>query len=217
MYILLTAATKLEIQPTIDFLNKSGSRAGGHTIQILLTGAGSVATAYRLTRQIGKSRPDRVLQAGIAGCFTGRKNGELVAVKEEILADLGVWEEGRFKTLFDMNLAGRNDPPFTNGGLVNPFEEILSASGLEAVRSVSVNEISTLPDRIGWYQQNWSPVVENMEGGAFHYVCIGENIPFLQLRSISNRVGERDKSKWDFPAAVHSLNEKLISLLPDLR
>ncbi|MDR3712907.1 MAG: futalosine hydrolase [Puia sp.] len=213
MDILLAAATRLEIQPTIDSLKNTGFRAGDNTIQILITGVGSVATTYQLTRRIRDSRPDLVLQAGIAGCFTGRKNGDLIAVKEEILADLGVWEDGSFKTLFDMNLADRNAPPFTNGGLVNPFQELLSLSGLEAVRSLSVNEITTAPDRIAWYQQNWSPVVESMEGGAMHYTCIRENLPFLQLRALSNRVGDRDKTRWDFPAAIGTLNGKLASLL----
>jgi futalosine hydrolase len=216
MDILLTAATKLEIQPTIDFLKNSGYRTGSHTVQILLTGVGSIATAYQLTRQIGKSRPDLVLQGGIAGCFTDRKNGDLVVVQEEILADLGVWEEGSFKTLFDMNLADRNAPPFTNGRLVNPFDEMVPAIGLDTVRSISVNEISTSPDRIAWYQQNWSPVVENMEGGALHYVCISESLPFLQLRAISNRVGDRDKTRWDFGSAIRNLNEQLVALLQDL-
>jgi futalosine hydrolase len=213
MDILLTAATRLEIQPTIDFLKNSGYRAGPHNVQILLTGVGQVATTHQLTRRIAQSRPDLILQGGIAGCFTDRKKGDLVVVKEEILADLGVWEEGSFKTLFDMNLADGNALPFTNGGLVNPFEEIISSAGLEAVKSVTVNEISTSPDRIAWYQQNWSPVVESMEGGALHYVCISENIPFLQLRAISNRVGDRDKTRWDFQTAIRNLNGKLAGLL----
>ncbi len=47
--------------------------------------------------------------------------------------------------------------------------------------------------------------VESMEGAAFHYVCLQQKINFLQLRSISNRVGERDKSKWKLKRQLKTL------------
>ncbi len=49
-----------------------------------------------------------------------------------------------------------------------------------------------------------------MEGAAFHYACLQENIPFLQLRSISNYVEVRDKSKWKIQLAIKELNDTLI-------
>jgi futalosine hydrolase len=216
MYILLAAATPFEIQPAIDFLTKSPSRPVHLEAQHLITGIGSVSTAWSLMHHIGHHRPALIIQAGIAGCFTGKKPGEVVAVKEEILADLGVWEGDRFKDIFDLNLAGKDGFPFSNRLLMNPYDHLLKMSGLESVRSITVNEITTDQNRIAWYQQNILPVVESMEGGALHYVCLQENIPFLQLRSVSNYIGERDKTKWDIPAALHNLNEQLISMLQKL-
>jgi futalosine hydrolase len=222
MHILLTAATTLEIQSTTTWLESGdtrpesgGFRLAGHEITVLATGVGSLATLYSLLKQVRDRRPDLVLQAGIAGCLTGKKPGEVVAVKEE-MSDLGVWEGGRFKTIFDMGLAGPDAFPFSGGLLINPYKKLLQLSGLEQVRAISVNEITTDAARIGWYQQNGSPVVESMEGGALHYSCLRENIPFLQIRSVSNEVGVRDKTKWDIPGAVRQLNEKLIGLLERL-
>src|ERR1700736_81497 len=91
MHILLVAATTFEIQPTIDYLaKKAPSRGeqefpGAHLVAPLITGVGSVATTWSLMRQIGMDRPDLIIQAGIAGCFTGRKPGEVVAIREETL------------------------------------------------------------------------------------------------------------------------------------
>jgi futalosine hydrolase len=215
MHILLAAATTLEIQPTTHFLEKKGYRLGGHDISVLITGVGSMAALYSLLKRVQARRPDLLLQAGIAGCLTGKKPGEVVAVKEE-MPDLGVWEGGGFKTLFDLGLAGRDDPPYSGGLLINPYKKLLDLSGLEQVRAISVNEITTDPVRIGWYQQNGKPVVESMEGSALHYSCLHENIPFLQIRSVSNEVGVRDKTKWDIPAAVRELNETLIGLMERL-
>jgi futalosine hydrolase len=213
MDILLAAATSFEIQPTIDFFRAT---PGPHHVSTLITGVGSTATAWSLMRQIGGHRPDLVIQAGIAGCFTGRPRGEVLVVEEEVLADLGVWEDHRFKTLFDLGLAGSDTPPFSAGRLINPYRNLLHLTALEPVRSATVNEITTDPARIRWHQQNTAAVVEGMEGGALHYVCLQEKIAFLQLRSVSNDVGVRDKTKWDIRSAIARLNEELVRLLERL-
>jgi len=212
MHILLAAATPFEIQPTIDYL----AQKGPSTAHPFITGVGSVATTWSLMRQIDSNRPDLILQAGIAGCFTGRKAGDVVVVREEILADLGVWEDRQFKTLFDLKLADSEAPPFSNGKLVNPYQQLLDLTSLDPVTAITVNEITTDPTRITWYQQNTAAVVESMEGGGQHYVCLREKIPFVQLRSVSNDIGVRDKTKWDIRSAILNLNEQLISLLAKL-
>jgi len=211
MHILLAAATPFEIQPTISLLEGPLSHPE-HTTTILITGVGGLATVYSLTRQIDRQRPDLVIQAGIAGCFTGRPATEVVIVGEEVLADLGVWEEGRFQSLFDLRLAEKNTGPFSDGLLKNPYPHLLQVASLAIVRGITVNEITTDPIRIRWLQQNIAPVVESMEGGGFHYVCLQEGIPFIQLRAISNEVGVRDKTRWDIRGAITALNERLTLL-----
>jgi futalosine hydrolase len=167
-------------------------------------------------RQIGRDRPQLIIQAGIAGCFTGRKPGDVVAIQKETLADLGVWEDQTFKTLFDLGLTPPDSPPFTNGQLVNPYRQLLGLTALDLVPSITVNEITTDPTRIKWYQQNTDAVVESMEGGALHYVGLQEKIPFIQLRAISNDIGVRDKTKWDIRSAIANLNTRLTALLEKL-
>ena len=213
MYILLAAATSFEIQPAIEFLRERAPGPEGHEWGVLVTGIGSVAATHSIMRQIGRVRPDIIIQAGIAGCFTGRPAGDVVVVNEEAPGDTGVWEEKRFRTLFDLGLVGKDHPPFTNGYLVNPYRTLLGLSGLEGVRGVTVSTITTDPAKIGWFQQNMAPVVESMEGAALHYACLEEKIAFVQYRSVSNEIGERDKTKWDFKAAIGNLNERLIDLV----
>ena len=70
----------------------------------------------------------------------------MVAIKEEVFADMGVWEFDGFKSIFDLGLAGTNETPFSDGILKNTHERLLSLSGLELVRSISVNEVTTNPD-----------------------------------------------------------------------
>lgn len=157
-----------------------------------------------------------ILQAGIAGCFTNHNLAEIVIIKEDSFGDMGVTENNSFKNVFDLNLADKNACPFSNGLLINPNEKLLNILPLEKVSSITVNEITTNKEKIEWHKQNSSPTVESMEGTAFHYVCLQEKIPFLQIRSISNYIGERDKTKWKLKESIAALNEKLILLIEEI-
>jgi futalosine hydrolase len=214
MYILLVAATSFEIQPAMAQLPRR------HEIEPLLAGVGSIPTTWSLMRQIGRRKPDCIIQAGIAGSFIPDRIGQVMVIKEEAFGDVGVHENGTFRSVFDLHLMDSHIPPFTNGLLVNPYKKWLDSTGLMQVRAITINEITTNPTRIEWYQQNIAPVVESMEGAALHYVCLQEHIPFLQIRAVSNDIGQRDKSKWDFKASIAALNKELTNILqrltPDL-
>jgi len=54
-----------------------------------------------------------------------------------------------------------------------------------------------------------------MEGAAFFYACLLSGVPFHEVRSISNFVEERDKSKWDIPLALANLNNVLFEILKE--
>jgi futalosine hydrolase len=211
MQILVVSATALEIKPVISFLEHSNSDAN-----ILITGIGGAATAFSLTDYCNKNTVDIIIQGGVAGYFKKDKLGEVFVISQETFADLGVWENKKFKTVFDLQLEEKNKFPFKKGLLTNPYKKLLALTKLKRVSAIGVNEITTDKKRIDWYKQNFSPVVESMEGAAFHYVCLQKKIPFLQLRAASNYIGERNKSKWKMKEAIINLNKELIFLLSEL-
>jgi futalosine hydrolase len=207
MNCLLVAATTKEIAP---FLDRHRAGAGNSQVDVLITGVGLTAVTYSLAKQIGLKKPDLVIQAGIAGCFDPNISlGSVVVVRQDTIADLGVTEGNQLNTVFDLGLVDANRFPFNKGWLVNPNSKLIKQSGLKAVNAVSVNQITTSKQMIGSYISKFGPVVESMEGAALHYVCLQEKIPFLQLRSISNYIGERDKKKWNIKEAVLNLNLNL--------
>jgi futalosine hydrolase len=73
-----------------------------------------------------------------------------------------------------------------------------------------------LPQKRDQLERDFTPSVESMEGAAFFYVSILEKVPFIELRSISNEVGERDRSKWNIPLALDSLRDACKVLLEAL-
>jgi futalosine hydrolase len=209
MQILIVSATEHEIKPAVSFLHKNN-------IDVLISGIGSVSTTYSLTGYCNKNKPGIIIQAGIAGCFANYDLGEAFVIEKDAFADLGVWENKEFKSIFDLQLENKNKSPYSHGMLSNPHKKLLEISSVKKVGGITVNEITTAKKRIVWYKQNYFPVVETMEGAAFHYVCLLQKIPFIQLRAISNYVGERNKAKWKMKEAIRNLNEELISLLMQL-
>jgi futalosine hydrolase len=210
MDILLIAATAREIQPFFEYYRNS-KRA--QNIDILITGIGLTATTYHLLKQLTLKRPDLVVQAGVAGCFdTNIPLGTVVIVKKEAIADLGVIEAKKLKTLFDLDLVPHDQFPFRNGCLENDHE-IIRNSKLKTVDAISVNEITTSNQRVKFYEEAFHPVIESLEGAALHYTCLMEKIPFIQLRSISNYITERNKKSWDMKKSIVNLNNELINLI----
>lgn len=216
MKILVIAATPFEIQPFSDYL--SGFNHPDIQITTLVHGIGMMHTAYHLGRYFAANRPDLVIQAGIAGCFDHSwEMGKTVIIDREQLGDLGVEDDQAFKDLFETNLWQPDQPPFTNKQLVNLFEGVPHLPALEQVSGVTINTVSGSERTRQQLLDKYAPAVESMEGAAFHYACLLERIPFFQLRSISNYVEVRDKSRWKIPLAIQRLNENLITYIEHLR
>ena len=214
MTILIAAATPSEIEITKQFLESSNFPINRHQPDILITGVGGISTTYSLTKSIQRKRPEYIIQAGIAGSFsTEIPLGTTVGVGEEIMGDLGAEENSEFKDVFDLGLMNENDPPFAAKILKNPFLTKDNSFGLPIVRGVTINEITTGQDRINLLQRKFNPHIESMEGAAFHYVCLSEKIPFIQIRAISNYVGERNKDNWRIALAIENLNRIVIDVL----
>ena len=217
MNVLIAVATASEIEIVKQFLEGTSFRINQHQVDLLITGIGGIATTYSLTKSIQSKRPDHILQAGIAGSFhTALEIGTTVCVREEVIGDLGAEENSEFRDLFDLGLMRENDLPFNGRVLNNPFIMGNETYGLPLVRSVSNNEISTRKERIELLERKFNAEIESMEGAAFHYVCLSENIPFIQIRTISNYVGERNKAKWKIPMALENLNSSILKVLRQL-
>lgn len=205
MQIVLSAATEFEIEPVREWLEQNKE----YEVEIVITGIGLVSATYNLTKAVSQKRPGMLIMAGIAGAFDPSiPMGAVRAIRHEMLGDMGVEELGRFNSLFAMQLLELDQFPYVNGRLT-ANEEILSRTGLLIADGISVNEISTSIKRREYYSNELGAAVESMEGAALHFIGLMENIPFLQLRGISNTVGERDKSNWVMTEAIYNLNEEL--------
>jgi len=218
MRVIITAATVAEWMPS--FLNINALYTGESQrlkLQYHQSGIGMLATSYAITKLAIEDKPDLIIQVGIAGTFDmALPLGSVVVINEETIGDLGVEEEGKWKDLFDLKLEKSSYHPFEKRKLPNQWLHQYNLLGLKEVSGITVNEITTNQDRIQKLAKKFNPVIESMEGAALHYVARESNIPFIQIRSISNYIGERDKSKWQMKTAIDNLNQTLLQYIDRL-
>ena len=238
MRILITAAEQEEIDCAVFALRKCKWVSDTHTIDFMLTGIGATSTAYRVTRQIymakQEGRPyDMALNIGIAGSFDIEMFplGSIGAVEAEYFGDLGFETYTGFQTLFDRKILESETFPYRGGALRQSLtmehaqtEEVKSVAEcigriLETTpkaTGVTMQTVSGSPKKVEMMRSMFTPQIESMEGAAFYYICILEHLPAIELRSISNEVGERNRDKWDIPKALGVLESRMEQFFRDL-
>ncbi|MEZ5044258.1 MAG: futalosine hydrolase [Saprospiraceae bacterium] len=220
MNILLVAATSFELAPTEEWLRSQFQEIGNYRfkkdhleVQLLVTGVGLSFTTYSLTKALTSTASyDLVINAGIAGALNpDLALGDVVQVASEVFADLGVEEaNGQFISVHDLDLVSPNQFPFSEGKLLNPVQD---NTFLPAVEGISVNKVHGYPPSIQALKAKYAADIESMEGASFFYVCLLEQVHFLEIRSISNYVEARNREHWNIPLAINNLNEVLVKML----
>ncbi len=221
--IVFVTATSVEAEPLrrITGLDVSGKyvHPGGSELDLIVTGIGPVATAWALTKWFSEHpSPDLAINAGIAGSFLDEIGpGNVVMPVNDCFADAGVETENGFMSLFEAGLESKDKFPFTGGKIIcgNRFADITSAL-IRPVNAISVITATGSESTKRKLAAKYNPGIETMEGASFFYICSQEKVPFISIRSVSNMVGPRDRSKWKIPLALENLTLSLDKILAEL-
>lgn len=227
MDILLVSATSFEIRELCNKIsantfipekNFQCFKYGRLRINILITGPGINLTSYKLSSLLTTNVFDLCIQAGISGAFGHQwKLGEVVNVRSERFAQLGAEDGENFLDIFELGLLGQNEFPFSEGKLVNKNQfTYASLNSLKEAEGITVETVHGNEISIEKINAKYNPAVESMEGAAFFYACLMHNIPFIELRAISNYVEKRNKANWNINEAVEQLNNVLIGLVEEI-
>ena len=180
-----------------------------HSIDILISGVGIMLTAFYMGMQLQKNKYDLALNIGLAGALNhDLQLGEVVNVATDSFGDLGAEDDQEFLDVFQLGLADENLFPFRQGKLhvENVFDQHLKH--LKAAEGITVNKVHGNNASIEQIRKRTKADIETMEGAAFLYACCYHNVNAVQLRSVSNYVEKRDKSKWDIPLAMKNLKQE---------
>ncbi len=241
--ILLVSATKKEVSDLLkasiiqsETLTASNIKILTATINqtcfdLLITGPSVINTAHALTVALEQNRPKIILQAGYAGVFkeSTLQIGDLTIATEERYIHAGVESSSNYMTPDDLPFELIDKTPSTKSGsysLNNKYTDrafqILSKNNLQKKDSIykgcilTVSTITSTHKTSDQLFKNFSPLMEAMEGAASAHVASLYNIPFLEIRSGSNFVGERDKSKWDTSLASKNLSKACTRIIENI-
>lgn len=177
--------TPPEIEP---FRTRQPDTAG-----IVLTGVGPYRCATATTEAILGGKYDLLVLAGIAGAYPGRglSAGDVILAESERSADLGSFADGTFSAKFGRTYRCPHIPEEM------PWPRVRSNSAGAAAAP---------------YIERTEAEIENMEGAAFFHACLRHGMPFVELRAISNIVGE-PFGAWRIQQATEALADALDRLL----
>lgn len=221
MQSLLVAATHNEVENLLKaftFIEKKSAQISLYSyksqqIDVLVTGVGIHATAFSL----GKYLSDKyqfAINVGIAGSFNRNIDlGAVVNIYSDCFAELGAENDKDFISAFDLGLMDKNEFPFENGWIENNWNlKNLIIENLPKVSGITVNKVHGNEENIEKVFQLFHPYTESMEGAAFLYACRMENVPCVQIRSISNYVEKRNREAWNIPLALQNLHQTILTI-----
>ncbi len=213
MRLLVVTAVDAERVAALRLLPASESDGRLEVVGIA-GGVGPVAAAVTTARALA-SLPavDLVVSAGIAGGFGGRAGiGDTVLGDASVFADLGALTDEGFLDLASLGLAGGEPLPAPGASFAR---RVLVAAGVEPV----VGTVLTLATMTGTEAggsllaaRHPDAVAEAMEGYGVATAAAAAGIGWVELRTVSNLVGRRDRSRWDLPTAVEALGVAVAAL-----
>jgi futalosine hydrolase len=171
-----------------------------------ILGIGMVNTASKLTRWLEQEKPKGMIMTGICGSYlSDLPLGSLVEVHKEIYAEAGANTPEGFLDMQSLNLPlGLMGEEQIYNIWENPFPVITE---LPQVTGATIFRISGEMNAISEMKKIWNPDIESMEGAAFFQIATEYNVPFAQIRSVSNWVEPRDRSRWNIPLALSTLHQ----------
>ena len=183
-------------------------KIGAQPVTLVETGIGAVNAAHALTCYLQGQRPRRVVQVGVGGAYpeSGASVGELALASREYYGDLGVrtpdgWQGGE---LIGIPVLEKGRAYYNCFPIDEQWVQRAAAALPEARIGpfVTVQECSGT-DELGVERgRRFGALCENMEGAAAAHVCALYEVPFAEVRAMSNIVEQRAREQWDLPRAA---------------
>jgi futalosine hydrolase len=190
--ILIVTAVDAEAEAV-----RRGLPETAHGVTVLTGGVGSARAAACVSRALALDPGyGAVISAGIGGAFPGKAElGALLLARRVVAADLGAESPGGYLSLDEL-------------GFGTATAEAGRVPGLQAVVGtvLSVNTVTGTAERAAELMRRYPEAVgEAMEGYGVAAAAQLADLPFAEVRAVSNLVGERDRDAWRLDLAFAAL------------
>lgn len=164
--------------------------AGAQGADVLASGVGPVEAAAATARALARNRPDVLLHVGVAG-GRGISPPQLVIGSEAVYEDAagGKWVPARVVPDHRLVEAARRALPDARVQPIGTSARVGGTSGCD---------------------------VEAMEGFAVLRAAELAGVPAVEVRAVSNEIGEPDRARWRIDDALAALEAALPRLLAEL-
>lgn len=191
---------------------------GDERFTVIAGGVGPAAAAASTATTLARADYDLVICAGICGGFVGQAEiGSLVVASEIVCADLGAETPEGFCSVDELGFGSARVA--VDQELVEQITVSMQEAGLAARKGI-VLTLSTVTGTAETAEAlaKWMPeaLAEAMEGYGVATAAQAAGLPVLEIRTVSNAIGPRDKSLWRIKDALIAL-EKGSSVLREVR
>ena len=217
---------RTEIKGDLEILHGS---FGNKKVLVTFSGLGKINAAAAAAAILSSYPVSRLWMWGSAGAYdlAGVEINDVALASEEILGDEGVatissWQpldaigipliESKGESIFNRMEVDQLELKHSRK-LLHKWESIPSSPRIHVGPFITVSAVSGSIARARMLSSLYGAVCENMEGGAVAQICLRYQIPFLEIRGLSNRAGDRNKQRWQLSKALNNCQRAVIYLL----
>ena len=177
-------------------------------VTLLAGGVGPVESAIAVANALARTTYTTVLHAGIAGAYRGSARvGDARLVVRDALADFGL-EGGGALALPEGTLV--------ESATADPTLVARLADALPTAIGLTVATVTTTNATGERLRARYGHDVETMEGFAVLRAASVAGIAAVGVRGISNYIGDRATSEWDFAAGARATATALATIVARL-
>jgi futalosine hydrolase len=186
-------------------------------------GVGKVNAAHSTTLLLENHDVDILILFGIGGAYSGSV-GDISIAESENYGEEGVLTENGWHSMEFTGLPLlKNEREYYNTfqmdmELVKSAVKASEQCGFKANSGnfVTVSQCSGTRESGKLMRKRFNGICENMEGAAVAHICTLYNIPLIEIRGISNIIGERDMKKWNIELASSNCTKAVMGLVESI-
>ncbi len=212
---------------------------------LAIGGCDKANTAHMLTclLEIMQPGPSLVVQVGVAGAFRSPGGaahstalgavveiGDVVLATQEAYSDTGSSSPEGWLSAADLGLPIARVAGVELSGIF-PLDPLMVEAARGATTAlewpgvglkihtgpcVTSSQATGRQAEADTIYGRWGALAESMEGAAAAHICALYGVPFLEVRGISNLVGDRDRGAWQMERAVAAAGEAALAIVAAL-
>ncbi len=224
---LLLEHTAVREKAVFGMKQAVAGRLAGRDIVLCAGGMGKANAAHAATLLVARFNPEALLIFGVGGAYpsSGAGVGDVALASEEIAADEGVltpegFKDAEFIGIPLLKTAGQEifSTYRSSERLLHQARKTLLSHPGGAVMSgpfVTLSTCTGTAARSRELEDRYHGLCENMEGAAAVHVATCHDVPWLEVRGISNIVEDRNLRRWNIPKAAEAVQTAVMKILQE--